>query len=184
MRQNTWNGKRGGEHQCDDPWPPHTSNPKCLFETRASSVTGPIRVPPPTVTFRMRWLLLSATKMVPLASTSRPAGKKNPAFVPDPSAKAELVPLTPPASVVTTARSSKRNDTHNRNRITPLSLATKHNKQTLHYHQSNVHNHREKTEHVGQIHARRVEEWNIDARTTEPSHQRSKKVLNASAQNH
>ncbi len=35
---------------------------------------GPIRVPPPGVTLRMRWLLQSATITLPFASAATPVG--------------------------------------------------------------------------------------------------------------
>jgi hypothetical protein len=43
--------------------------------------------------------------MLPLESTATPMGAAKPALVPSPLEKSVLVPLTPPASVETTARS-------------------------------------------------------------------------------
>jgi hypothetical protein len=121
------------------------------------SVTGPIRVPPPAVTFRIRLLSKSATKMLPLASTSRPIGVEKPALVPDPSAKAELVPLTPPANVVTTVQSTtthiinKNNTTtHHHLRITPYRLKQNNSQcnQRRNHQSVNTAHHSDSVEHI------------------------------------
>jgi len=52
---------------------------------------------PDDVTFRIRLLLWSVTKTIPLVSTVTPIGQLNLAFVPVPSAN----PAVPPAKVVT-----------------------------------------------------------------------------------
>ncbi len=65
-----------------------------------------ITLAPPTIAdaLRMRWLPWSATYKLPVASTATPLVPEKTALVPDPSTKGPLVPLTPPASEVTTAR--------------------------------------------------------------------------------
>jgi hypothetical protein len=64
----------------------HDGAATSMSTQQARRVTGLIRVPPPAVTLRMRWLLWSTTNTLPLASTATPVGYVKPALVPDASA--------------------------------------------------------------------------------------------------